>query len=112
VESAIIKVGFIRYGAMKSLHTILSCNTFTEFLLIPKQRKNSPRPSTSESKDEDKDDKLNQSVPEEKDFKICPLCGKANPPDHEGDCLHCSQNNDLQLALSEAFSHIMEVANF
>jgi hypothetical protein len=109
LESSIIKVGFIRYGAMKSLNVILSCNTFTEFLLIPKQNKGVPRPSTSDSKDDEKDEKLCSTTPEEKDFVICPHCGKANPSDHSGDCLHCSQNSDLQMALAEAFSHVMEV---
>jgi len=97
-------MGFIQFGAMKALSTILNCSHFAELILVPKRRKSGMRPSTSEAKEKDE---LN--LGSNNSGGLCPKCGKMIPVNCE-DCPYCSETSSLQAALAEAFSAFVTVS--
>ncbi|CAG7693965.1 unnamed protein product, partial [Allacma fusca] len=104
LESSFVKMAFIQCGALKALGTILSCSNFAEFILVPKKKKGSVRPSTSdvcekEGEKSDNEDDVNNY--------ICPKCGKQGPQNKEGECGYCSDSSSLQNALAETFRYLV-----
>lgn len=103
LENAVIKMGFITFGAMKSLCNILK--PLLELLLVPKPHKRHSNVSTSDSKDEEEEEFT--KIDDLEEF-VCPNCGKSNPSGHD-ECVHCSKNSSMQAALAEVFAFLAKV---
>ena len=110
LESSFVKLAFIQCGAMKSLGTILSCSNFTEFILVPKKKRNHARPSTSEGTEKDGEKSDEEAKAAEEPAKACPKCGKEGPQNKDGECPYCSDSVSLQNALAEAFRYLVNVS--
>lgn len=99
LENSVIKMGFIQFGAMKSLCAILSSSTILEHLLVPKEGT-----KTNTAKDDyDKDLEKGENTD-----NVCPNCGKSHPPAYDY-CTHCSSNASLESALADAFGILVKV---
>jgi len=103
LETAYLKLASIQFCAMKSLSTILSCNYFAEYILVPKKRRHG-RPSMNEAQDKDDPNNGPQST------GLCPKCGKLIPVNNDGECPYCVEISNLQSALAEAFASFVNVS--
>jgi len=112
LEDAFVKMAFMQFGAMKCLSTILTCNYFSEFILVPKQKWKTTKPSSSEKKEEEKEAEEKETddlVNEKSEDKICTKCEKIIPAALHGECPYCIDSLSLQAAVTEAFKYLVKV---